>query len=310
MPVLNEDNFSTVIADRQDQKTLLKTRSKGYIERKVRKAEFSKPDDGWYVLDESLKRDVKLGKQKPQDEFFEDEVWCLLSRLGFKYLSRDRQCRIKYDQQDGASQQVDVLAVDDECAVIVECRSAEGPGAKAANFKTDIESLGGKKAGLHREMRERFGKPKLKIAYVLATKNYIIKQADIERLKSFDIAHMSEIDLEYYQELALHLGTAARYQFEADLFQSQTIPELDGRVYAVEGSMGGLDYYSFLIEPERLLKLGYVLHRSKSIKITPDVSAPYKKEPARPDKEVSQLRRLLPQFLSCQRRQRRKTAQV
>jgi DNA sulfur modification protein DndB len=287
MPVLNEDNFSTVIADRQDQKAILRDRSKDYVERKVRKAEFSKPDEGWFVLDDSLKRDVKLAKKKPQDEVFEDEVWCLLSRLGFKYLSRDRQCRIRYDQQDGASQQLDVLAVDDECAVIIECRSAEGPGAKPANFKTDIESLGGKKAGLHREIRELFGKPKLKIAYVLATKNYIIKQADIERLKSFDIAHMSEIDLDYYQELALHLGTAARFQFEADLFQSQTIPELDGRVYAVEGSMGGLEYYSFLIEPERLLKLGYVLHRSKSIKILPTYQRLIKKS------RLSQIKKFL-----------------
>ncbi|MEO6436640.1 MAG: hypothetical protein ABIP55_12890, partial [Tepidisphaeraceae bacterium] len=230
MPILSQDNFSSVIADREDQKSLLKTRSKEYIERKVRKAEFSRPEDGWHVLDDTLKRDVKLAKNKSKDEVFEDEVWCLLSRLGFKYLSRDRQCRIRYDQQEEASQQIDVLAVDDECAVIVECKSCDGPGAKAVNFKTDIESLGGKKAGLHREIRELFGKPKLKIAYVLATRNYIIKQADLERLKSFDIAHMSDVDLEYYQELASHLGTAARYQFEADLFHGQTIPELEGRV--------------------------------------------------------------------------------
>lgn len=269
MATLNEENFSTLIADREDQKSLLKLRSKQHIERRVRKSEFSQPDQGWYVLDDSLKREVKLGKNKPHDEVFEDEVWCLLSKMGFRYLSRDRHCRIRYDQQDGASQQLDVLAVDDECAIIVECRSAEGPGAKTANFKTDIESLGGKKAGLHREIRDRFGKPKLKIAYVLATKNYVVKSADLERLKAFDIAHMSEIDLEYYKELVGHLGTSARFQFEADLFQAQSIPELDGRVYAVEASMGGLDYYSFAIEPERLLKLGYVLHRSKSIKILP-----------------------------------------
>ena len=28
--------------------------------------------------------------------------------------------------------------------------------------------------------------------------------------------------------------------------------------------MGGHKYYSFSIEPERLLKLGYILHRSKA----------------------------------------------
>src|SRR5690606_34011812 len=36
------------------------------------------------------------------------------------------------------------------------------------------------------------------------------------------------------------------------------------RVPAVEGWMGGHKYYSFSIEPEKLLKLGFVLHRNKA----------------------------------------------
>jgi DNA sulfur modification protein DndB len=277
MAFLDEENFSELIADREDQRTILRRRSKPYIERKVRKAEFSEPDDGWYVLNDQLKRDVKLAKDKPSDEIFEDEVWALLSRLGFRYLSADRHLKIRYDKKDGASQQIDVLAVDDECALIVECKCAKGTTSRPANFKTEIESLGGKKAGLHREIRERFGKPDLKIAYLLATKNYTIREADAERLSSFGIQHFSEVDLEYYEELVGHLGVAARYQFEADIFQQQSIREIDGRVYAVQGSMGGLPYYAFLIEPERLLKLGYVLHRSKSIRVLPSYQRLIKK---------------------------------
>ena len=258
------------MADREDQRTLIRSRAKSFQDRKVRRAEFSAtPEDGWYVLDDSLKRDVKLAKDKPHDEQFEDNLWVLLSRMGFKYLSKDRQCKIQYDVAIGATQQIDVLAVDDECAVIIECKSASGPGPKPANSKTEIESLGGKKAGLHREIRTRFGKPDLKIAYVLATKNYTLKPADLERLRSFKIHHFSDADYDYYRELVEHLGSAARFQFQADLFQNQEIPEIENRVYAIEGSMGGLDYFSFSIEPERLLKLGYVLHRSKSIRVLP-----------------------------------------
>ena len=277
MAFLNDENFSELIADREDQKSILRRRSKPYVERKVRKAEFGEPEDRWYVLNDQLKRDVKLAKDKPHDEVFEDEVWALLSKLGFRYLSADRHLKIRYDKKDGASQQIDVLAIDDECALIVECKCAKGPASRVANFKTEIESLGGKKAGLHREIRERFNKPDLKIAYLLATKNYTIIDADAERLASFKIQHFSEVDLEYYQELVGHLGTAARYQFEADIFQHQSIPELDGRVYAVQGSMGGLPYYTFLIEPEMLLKLGYVLHRSKSIRVLPSYQRLIKK---------------------------------
>jgi DNA sulfur modification protein DndB len=287
MAILDDENFSELIADRETQRQILRHRSKPFIERKVRKAEFAEPEEGWYVLDDQLKRDVKLAKDKPHDEVFEDEVWALLSKLGFRYLSSDRHIKIKYDSRDGASQQIDVLAVDDECALIIECKCAEGPAPKVANFKTEIESLGGKKPGLHREIRERFDKPQLKIAYLLATKNYIVRSADKERLESFSIQHFSEVDLEYYQELVGHLGTAARYQFEADIFNQQTIPELDGRVYAVEGSMGGEPYYTFLIEPEKLLKLGYVLHRSKSIRVLPSYQRLIKKN------RLSQIRKFI-----------------
>lgn len=269
MTILKDENFSSVMADREDQRALLRERSKPYVERKVRRAEFHGPDDGWYVLDDTRKREIKLARDKPQAEQFEDRLWVLLSRLGFKYISRDRSCRLQYDQGAGSTQQLDVLAVDDECAVIIECKSAEGTAPKAGNFKTEIESLAGKKAGLHREIRERFGNPKLKIAYVLATQNYTLKRADLERLDSFQIHHFGEADLEYYSELADHLGAAARYQFEANLFKGQDIPSIDGRVFAIEGTMGGMRYYSFSIEPDRLLKLGFVLHRSKSIRTLP-----------------------------------------
>ena len=152
MAFLDDENFSELISDRDDQKRLLRLRSKTYIERKVRKSEFAKPEDGWYVLNDQLKRDVKLAKDKPHDEVFEDEVWGLLSKLGFNYLSSDRHLRLRYDKKDGSSQQIDVLAVDEECALLVECKCAKGPAPKPASFKTEIESLGGKKAGLHREI--------------------------------------------------------------------------------------------------------------------------------------------------------------
>ena len=39
---------------------------------------------------------------------------------------------------------------------------------------------------------------------------------------------------------------------------------MDDRVPAIQGKMGGYTYYSFSIEPEKLLKIGYVLHRSEA----------------------------------------------
>lgn len=101
MTILNNENFSEVMADREDQTSLLKTRIKPYQERKVRKTEFSTPEDGWYVLDDSLVREIKLAKTKPLSEQLEDRLWVLLSRMGFKYLSRDRLCRFSMPTAEG-----------------------------------------------------------------------------------------------------------------------------------------------------------------------------------------------------------------
>ena len=75
---------------------------------------------------------------------------------------------------------------------------------------------------------------------------------------------MDEDVIDYYMGLADHLGQAARYQLLGNLFAGTKIPNLDPEVVAVEAHMGGYKYYSFSIEPERLLKMSYILHRNKA----------------------------------------------
>ena len=50
---------------------------------------------------------------------------------------------------------------------------------------------------------------------------------------------------------------------EAD---NQEIRNMDDKIPAIQSEMGGHKYYSFSIEPERLLKIGYVLHRNEANK--------------------------------------------
>lgn len=67
-------------------------------------------------------------------------------------------------------------------------------------------------------------------------------------------------------DLAKHLGSCSRYQLLGSLFANQEIKNMDDKVPAIQGKMGGYTYYSFSIEPEKLLKIGYVLHRSEANK--------------------------------------------
>ena len=67
------------------------------------------------------------------------------------------------------------------------------------------------------------------------------------------------------KEIAEHLEVSAEVLQES-LIANQEIKNMDDRVPAIQGKMGGYTYYSFSIEPEKLLKIGYVLHRSEANK--------------------------------------------
>lgn len=70
--------------------------------------------------------------------------------------------------------------------------------------------------------------------------------------------------VEYYFNLSKHLGSCSRYQLLGSLFANQEIKNMENRIPAIQGKMGGYTYYSFSIEPEKLLKVGYVLHRNEA----------------------------------------------
>ncbi|HCN82419.1 MAG TPA: hypothetical protein DIT07_02200, partial [Sphingobacteriaceae bacterium] len=187
----------------------------------------------------------------------------MLAKVGFLALNKDRSLTILYN--DHNTQQIDVLAVDNESILVVECKACIGEPTKG-NFKETIEAIGGKKEGLTKALRKIFPDSKHKIKFVFATKNYYLTQPDKDRLEQFDILHFDEESLVYYQDLQKHLGLAARFQLLGNIFAGQTIPEMNNKVPAIRGKMGGYTYYSFSIEPENLLKVGYVLHRNKANK--------------------------------------------
>lgn len=240
-------------------------RSKTYIEKKERRIALPELlEEGW--IEHKSYKDAKfvgVKKEKRADEKFEDRVWCLFARLGFAYLNRDRHFEMSYDVHNpDNTQQIDVFAADDETVLIVECKAAES--IKDGTFKKPLEALHGQMDGLRREAQTRF--PKARVKFIWATQNYIISRADQEKMREWDIIHFSDATINYYYELVKHLGTCARYQLLGNLFANQEIRNMDDKIPAIRGEMGGHEYYSFSIEPERLLKIGYVLHRNEANK--------------------------------------------
>lgn len=221
-------------------------------------------DDGWEI-DREYKTTIRVKKPKSFDMAFEDEVWTTVASLGFNIMNKDRHFKMPYSDDPKLSQQIDVFAVDEETILLIECKATEGE-PKKGNFKEAIEAIGGKKEGILATIRKLFPGTKHKVKFIFATKNYFLSSPDIERLNNFGILHFDEETIQYYQELTKHLGLSARFQLLGNLFEGQEIPELQNKIPAIEGKMGGHKYYSFSIEPEKLLKIGYVLHRNKANK--------------------------------------------
>lgn len=219
-------------------------------------------EDGWELFNEMKNpKKVKVKKNKPQDDVFEDTMWVLLANMGFTLMNRDGNFHMIYGDAEGQNQQIDVFAADDETVLLVECKSAVS--MKDGNFKKDIETIGSQMQGLRSEAFKQFGK-NIKVKFIFATNNYRISDEDLSRMSELGIFHFGEQEVNYYTELTKHLGTCARYQLLSNLFANAEIRGMDNQIPAIRGKMGGHTYYSFSIEPEKLLKIGYVLHRSEA----------------------------------------------
>jgi DNA sulfur modification protein DndB len=214
---------------------------------------------GW-VLDTKLKLKVKMRRAKSHDVAFEDRVWATMAKLNFADLNQDRAFRLPYGNQANETQQIDVFAADDHVVLIIECKSTGT--IKTDSFKKDVEAIQGSRPGLVQRIKKRY--PDHKIKFILATNNFGLTEETQERIKSADILHMDDETIDYYLSLAEHLGKAARYQLLGALFAGQKIPGIESTVPAIESKMGGYIYYSFAIEPARLLTLSYILHRNKA----------------------------------------------
>ena len=257
-------NWNNLVSEKALQQEMRK-RKNAYIETKdyiydaVRE---QREQDGYELVQEYAdKKYAKYRKEKLYYDAFEDKVWCMLAQMGFTEMNAGKnQFKIAYAPENpNLTQQIDVFAADEETVLIVECKSSET--LSKAQFKKEIEALKGQISGIIKEVRKKY--PAHKIKFIWATQNILIGDKDAERLAEAHVALWDDDVINYYQDLCRHLGTSAKFQLLGNLFENQSIEGLKVEIPAVRGSMGGHTYYAFSIEPATLLKLGYVLHRTK-----------------------------------------------
>jgi len=215
-------------------------------------------EDGWEIVPSKLRKSIRMKKAKIHSDAFEDRVWALLAKLRFEYLNKDNRFELEYIP--GVTKKIDVMAAEEEAVLIIECKSASS--RKNVSYQKEINELIGIKDGLRRAAQKLF-QGKAKVAFGFATNNAIISENDKIRLAEGGIVHFNENTIDYWEQLANHLGRAAKYQLFGKLFAGQDIPNLSNRVPAIRGKMSsGQNFYSFSVNPEFLLRIGFILRRT------------------------------------------------
>jgi len=242
---------------------LRKTKNDEYEKYSIKKKILSEYQNNGYTVYKELKTRYKVRKKKNIDIFFEDNIWVLLSQMGFDELNYDRNFKISISNSELVNpKQIDVFVKDENTVIIVECKSAINK--KSLSLRKDINEINGIRETIINNIRDHYGGNKLKVGWIIATYNIDINQSDKELMKGSKIFHLNESLIKYYNELVKQIGKATKYFFLANVFYNQKIPNLDITIPAIKGRLGNNTFYSFAIEPSKLLPIAYVSHRLNS----------------------------------------------
>jgi DNA sulfur modification protein DndB len=217
--------------------------------------------EGWIHV-KDLQSGAKMRKAKSHDELLENRVWCILYQLGYPVMNSGRRFEIEIAKgETPITKQVDVFAKDEETAIVLECKSCEE--MQDRDLRKDIAELASLQKPIANAVRQHFGKDfKPKILWAFATWNVIWKKSDLALAASNNIAVIKDREIRYLEEISRSLRAAGRYQFHAEFFKDQKIPELDGKhVPAIATKLGGHKAFIFCATPADLLKISFVNHR-------------------------------------------------
>jgi len=242
-----------------DLERIARLRVKTVVEETVDKPLALKYKDNNWEIKREYKRSLRIYKNKREDECFEDEVWLLFKKMGFKEMNKDRNFRVGY----GANQkQIDVFAKDSNHIFIVECKASEKLARR--DLSKDIREILQIKKHIIKSLRDYY-KNDYRFTFLLLTKNIIVSQGDLELAKenvnkSFYL--WTEREIQSYKNLADQFGEHTRFIMYSILFANKRLsaPETV-KVPAILGGKGNNKYYYFVVQPEKLLNGITYIHR-------------------------------------------------
>ena len=197
--------------------------SKSFLRKTVRLGELDEAlADNWEIQRHN-KASVSLIRPKLRSALLESRVWTLFYRMGFPSLSGEGGAQLLISPTDPKSpkQQLDVVALDREVALAIECKSFVKL-RKDGSFSEKIAKLAAARRRFQSAVSKSF-KSKGHVATVMFTWDVDLKENDWKRAKAEDVVLFDLQDLEYFEALVNHLGPAARYLFLAEAFRGRKI---------------------------------------------------------------------------------------
>ena len=218
--------------------------------------------EGWEQV-AVLKKKANMQKRKECGRLFEDEMWCMFYELGFRILNADDKLEPQWGPNPGDHHQLDIVAVSDSAIFVVECKAADEED-KPPHFHSDIDTMCRYKDGMAESLRQVYGQEK-RVKFLFATKNYCFPPTcqDGKRLSDNGIYLFQENTYNYVCNLITAYKGGVEYQFYGLMFKNEIIDDTPINIPALKGKMGNHEYYMLSITPEVLLKIGFVLHRTK-----------------------------------------------
>lgn len=166
----------------------------------VHKADFSKfIGDGW-ILSRTLKNSIQVKKEKPHGRVLEDRVWGLFYKMRFLFLNGEGGAKLEVASGGGnvVKSQLDIVAADNEVALVVECKSSKDP-KKRPEFQEELAKFILTKECFTRSIKHHLSNNNLKVIYLMFLNNVILTDSDKERAKKEKVILFDENDLTYYE---------------------------------------------------------------------------------------------------------------
>lgn len=257
---------------------LAKEKNTGYLTKKVRSTVREETESHGWTFEKAYKNSyILMKKPKPYSIAIRDRIWSILYKMNFLYMSEDDSVQVPPDGRNPSQQivEIDTVGIDNEVGLGVFLKTSSEERDADEQFRQELNFYANARSSFstiinqtYRNAEQRF---RIKPAFVIFACNIRINEADRRFAQEKGIAIFDENDLEYYEELVEHLGTAAKYQFLADILEDADIPALNIVVPAIRLKVRKIVYYSFAIQPEHLLKISYIAHRARGKKA--DISA-------------------------------------